>query len=245
MTTIQTLQEIRNGLIVSCTARDSEPCSSIAAQTLFAQAGVQGGAKGIRAEGPALVKAIRECVAVPVIGWSASRHEDGTLKVTGTFAEIHDLLTAGSAMIAVDGTFRRRDGLTGPQFVERVKKEFDCPIIADVATYAEGIACADYGADAVSTYLSGFTTETSYYPEERPDFNIVQTLVRELTIPVIADGKINIPKFAKDLLLDGAWAVVIETVITKPATVAGWFTTALQKALDEKAEAIDGNGNTR
>jgi N-acylglucosamine-6-phosphate 2-epimerase len=236
---------MRNGLIVACTAVGSEPCNSIEVQTLFAQAAVQGGAKGIRAEGAALVKAVRDSVSVPVIGWAASRHEDGTLKVTGTFAEITALLTAGSDLIAVDGTFRRRDGLTGPQFIERVKKEFDCPIIADVSTYAEGIACADYGTDAISTYLSGFTTETSYYPEERPDFNIIQTLVRELSIPVIADGKINIPKFAKDLLLDGAWAVVIETVITKPATVAGWFTTALQKAVDEKTESLDLNGDTR
>jgi N-acylglucosamine-6-phosphate 2-epimerase len=238
MTAAELFDKLKNGLIVSCSCIGSEPFDDAGMQARFALAAVQGGAVGIRAEGAELVSAVLQGTGVPVIGWAASKFEDNRLKVTGSFAEIEKLLQAGSAAIAVDGSFRRREGITGPQYVESVKRQFDCPVLADVSTFAEGMACADYGADALSTFLSGLTVDTGFYSEDRPDFNIVQTLVRELTIPVIAHGKIDVPKFAKDLLLDGAWAVVIDTVVTKPKIVTGRFADALRKAQQERTEGL-------
>lgn len=234
MSTPQVFFPLKQGLIISCNRLGNEPFTADDMLLLFARAGLDGGAAGIRAEGAPLVSLIKQNLPTTVIGWCASTYDDGRMRVSGSFQEVESLLHAGADIIAIDGTFRRRDGMSGPQYVEAVRQRFNCPLLVDVSTYAEGIACADYGADGISTYLSGGTLDTSYYDSETPDFNIVRTLTRELTIPVIADGRILIPKFAKDLLLDGAWSVVIEAAVTKPKIITGWFLDAVQKAREDQ-----------
>lgn len=100
--------------------------------------------------------------------------------------------------------------------------------MADVATFAEGTACADFGADCISSTLSGYTPDTAVYDKNKPDFHLVQALVRQVKIPVIAEGKINIPKYARDMIDYGAWAVVVGTAISRPRVITSWFKDAIE-----------------
>lgn len=236
--TAEIFRKLKDGLIVSCDSEDNGPFSDPAQIALFAKAAIMGGASGIRAEGTVLLSEIIQQCSVPVTGWLKSTFGDGTLGSTATLAEVESLIASGCDIVAVDGTFRRRDGITGPQFVERIKREFQCIVMADVSTFAEGVACADYGADCVSSFLSGFTGDTQHMAQDKPDLNIIMTLVRELTIPIFAHGRVSTPKFAKELILSGAWAVAAGTAITKPKLISNRFSEAIKHARDEEYEKV-------
>ena len=62
------LSGIQGGLIVSCQALESEPLHSSVIMSRMALAAMQGGARGIRANTPADILAIRETVDLTVIG---------------------------------------------------------------------------------------------------------------------------------------------------------------------------------
>jgi N-acylglucosamine-6-phosphate 2-epimerase len=153
------------------------------------------------------------------------------VRITGSFKEVEKLFEIGCQIIAVDGTFRTREGLRGPEFIGEIKSRFNTVIMADVSTYAEGIACADYGADCISTTLSGYTPDTKYYPMDKPDYDIVEKLVKDIKIPVIAEGRINRPEFASGMIARGAWCVVVGTAITRPKTITAWYIEAIKAGL--------------
>ena len=224
-------KSLKNGLIVSCQAEDDSPFNSPEAVVMFAKAAVQGGAAAIRSEGVEKTKMILNQVHVPVIGLLKSKFEDGYVKITGSFEEVEKLFNIGCHIIAIDGTFRKREGLRGPEFIREVKSRFNTIVMADVSTYAEGIACADYGADCISTTLSGYTPDTKYYPMDKPDNDIVEKLVRDVKIPVIAEGRINRPEFASGMIARGAWCVVVGTAITRPKSIASWYVEAIKAGL--------------
>ncbi len=224
-------KSLKNGLIVSCQAEDDSPFNSPEAVAMFAKAAVQGGAAAIRSEGVEKTKMILSHVNVPVIGLLKSKFEDGFVKITGSFEEVEKLFNIGCHIIAIDGTFRKREGLRGPEFISEVKSRFNTIVMADVSTYAEGIACADYGADCISTTLSGYTPDTKYYPMDKPDNDIVEKLVRDVKIPVIAEGRINRPEFASGMIARGAWCVVVGTAITRPKSITNWYIEAIKSGL--------------
>ena len=224
-------KSLKNGLIVSCQAEDDSPFNSPEAVVMFAKAAVQGGAAAIRSEGVEKTKMIMSQVHVPVIGLLKSKFEDGFVKITGSFEEVEKLFNIGCHIIAIDGTFRKREGLRGPEFISDVKSRFNTIVMADVSTYAEGIACADYGADCISTTLSGYTPDTKYYPMDKPDYDIVEKLVRDVKIPVIAEGRINRPEFASGMIARGAWCVVVGTAITRPKSITNWYIEAIKSGL--------------
>ena len=222
---------IKRGLIVSCQAEGDDPFNSPEAVTLFAKAAVMGGAVGIRSEGIEKTKSILREVKVPVIGLLKSKFEDGYVRITGSFDDVEQLIKTGCQIIAVDGTFRKREGLRGPEFISEIKKRFDIIIMADISTYAEGVACVDYGADCISTTLSGYTPDTKYYPMDKPDFDIIEKLVKDVSIPIIAEGRINRPEQASGMIARGAWSVVVGTAVTRPRVITSWYVEAIKAGL--------------
>ena len=69
----KSLAELRGSLIVSCQAFVGSPFRNPESIAHFAQDAVQGGAAGIRANGPEDIRAIRQAVSVPIIGiWKAA-----------------------------------------------------------------------------------------------------------------------------------------------------------------------------
>lgn len=229
-------ESLKKQLIVSCQSEGDDPFNKPEYILLFAQAAIMGGAKGLRTQGKANTEILVKNTQLPVIGLIKSEFPDGLVRITGSFGDVESLLETGCQIIAIDGTFRRRENLTGPEFISEVKKRYNCTVMADIATTGEGIACADFGADCVSTTLSGYTPETMYNPKDEPDYKLITRLSRAVQIPVIAEGKFNMPKFARHALEYGAHAVVVGTAITRPRVITSWF-------LDEMKNAIFENSN--
>jgi N-acylglucosamine-6-phosphate 2-epimerase len=223
--------KLKNGLIVSCQSEGEDPFNSVEGVTLFAKAAVMGGAVGIRSRELEKTKSIVSAVDVPVIGLTKALFPDGFVKITGSFDEVENILQSGCHIIAVDGTFRLREGLSGPSFISEIKKRYNCLVMADIAEYSEGISSAENGADCISTTLSGYTPNTIIDKQKTPDYLLVEKLVSKLTIPVIAEGKINSPEFAGKMIQAGAWAVVVGTAITRPRVITGWFVDSIKKSI--------------
>lgn len=223
------ISKLKHGLIVSCQAEYDSPFNSPEGVTMFAKAAVAGGAAGIRSEGIEKTKMILESVNVPVIGLVKSKFQDGSVRITGSFSDVDDLSAIGCPIIAIDGTFRKRDGLTGSEFINRIKSEFDAFIMADIAKKDEAIECEQAGADFISTTLNGYTPETESDKIFSPNFELVKVLSQKIKKPVIAEGRINSPDNAGEMIRLGAYAVVVGTAITRPHIVTSWYVNAIKK----------------
>jgi N-acylglucosamine-6-phosphate 2-epimerase len=224
-------RKIKGGLIVSCQAEGDSPFNNPEDVAKFAICAHMGGAAAIRTEGVAKARAIRACVDLPLIGLVKSQFEDGFVRITGTEGDVKDLIDAGCDMVAVDGTFRLREGKTGPEFIRYISEKYKVPVMADIATEEEGISCAGAGASCLSTTLSGYTPETKDAGKDTPDFELLESLAGRygMKLPVIAEGRFNTPEMARMAIHAGAWAVVVGTAVTRPQIITKWFYDAIRK----------------
>jgi len=223
------IEKLKRNLIVSCQAEGDSPFNSPEGVTMFAKAAIMGGAAGIRSEGIAKTEMIIGQTNVPVIGLVKSKFEDGSVRITGTFKDVENLISISTHIIAIDGTFRKRENLSGPDFIKAVKSKFNCLIMADIAKLDEAIACEDAGADLISTTLNGYTPETVSDKIKEPNYDLVNQLVKRIKLPVIAEGRINTPNAAKKMIELGAYAVVVGTAITRPHIITSWYVEAIKK----------------
>lgn len=228
------LEKLRNCMIISCQSEGDDPFNADAEyMALFARAAEMGGAKGIRTQGIEKLKAIKRAVNLPVIGLLKSTFEDGTVRITGSFAEVEQLIKAGSDIVAIDGTFRMREGFTGPNFIREVKQRYKCIVLADIATYEEAIACEKAGVDCISTTLNGYTPETFQY-HNGPNYEVLERIVKDVKVPVFAEGRYNTPADAKHAMELGAYAVISGTAITRPRVCTSWFVEAVNEGTKNK-----------
>ena len=223
------LKQLKGGMIVSCQAEGDDPFNANPEyMALFARAAEMGGAIGIRTQGIEKLKAIKRATKLPVIGLLKSQFPDGSVCITGSFNEVEQLIAAGSDIVAIDGTFRKREGLSGPVFIKEVKKRYGCIVLADIATYAEAKACEEAGADCVSTTLNGYTPDTLQY-HEGPNYDVLIECVNGLTVPVFAEGRYNTPAEAGKAMELNAYAVISGTAITRPRVITQWFVNEIKK----------------
>lgn len=224
------LQKIKGKLIVSCQAEGDSPFNNPEGVSWFAISAAMGGAAAIRSEGTAKTRKIVESVNLPVIGLKKSLFEDLSVRITGSFEDVWQMVDAGCDMIAIDGTFRRRENMSGPEFIKKVRAIYDLPVMADIATYEQGVACMEAGADCVSTTLSGYTPDTSYSAKSGPDLELVESLAQQFghQLPVVAEGRYNSPELAHRAMDKGVWAVVVGTAITRPQIITKWFKDAIE-----------------
>lgn len=226
------IEKLKGGLIVSCQAEGDDPFNADPEyMALFARAAEMGGAIGIRTQGIAKLEAIKRATRLPVIGLLKDKFPDGTVRITGSFAEVEQLIQSKSDIIAIDGTFREREGFTGPEFIKAVKLRYGCLVLADIATYAEAKACEEAGADCVSTTLNGYTPDTLQY-HDGPNYNVLNECVNGLSIPVFAEGRYNTPAEAGEAMKLGAYAVISGTAITRPRVITQWFVNEINKVIN-------------
>jgi len=216
--------QVRGRLIVSCQALPDEPLHGAGFMAGMARAAKMGGAAAIRANGPADIAAIKQAVELPVIG--LYKDGDSGVYITPSLEHVQAVVDAGADIIAIDATERLRpDGMTTSAFIKAIKANFAQPLLADVSILAEGHAAVDSGADLVAPTLSGYT---DYSPQqEEPDFALLKALVAELSIPIIAEGRISTPQEAQRALQLGALAVVVGSAITRPQLITQSFVRAL------------------
>ena len=228
------LEQLKNGMIVSCQAEGSDPFNENPEyMALFARAAEMGGAIGIRTQGIAKLEAIKHATKLPVIGLLKSQFSDGTIRITGSFDEVEQLIASKADIVAIDGTFREREGLTGPEFIKAVKEKYGCLVLADIATYAEAKACEEAGADSISTTLNGYTPDTMQY-HDGPNYEVLKECVKGLTIPAFAEGRYNTPAEAGKAMELGAYAVISGTAITRPRVITQWFVEEIKKVINKK-----------
>jgi N-acylglucosamine-6-phosphate 2-epimerase len=206
---------MRGGLVVSVQAAPGSPLASPETMTAIARAAELGGAAGIRAEGPADVRAIRDAVAVPVIGLLKRDVPGSPVRITPSLDDARAVADAGADVVAVDATLRPRDGgMTTRDFIAALARELDPPLLADVDSLEAGLAARAAGADAVATTLSGYTGDGPV--PDKPDLELVERLARELDCPLLAEGRYSTPDDVRAAFDAGAFAVVVGTAITDP-----------------------------
>ena len=219
------LEKIKGKLIVSCQALENEPLYGADIMAKMALAAKQGGAVAIRAQGVADIEAIKKSTGLPIIGLIKKEYEDSDVYITPTGKEVEALLAAPCEMIALDMTMRPRPNREKLLSLVKMIKAANKLILADISTFEEGIMAEEFGADAVSTTLSGYTP---YSPKQKaPDLELVSQLSEVLSVPLIAEGRISSPDELKAAMDAGAYSVVIGSAITRPQLITADFVRAL------------------
>jgi N-acylglucosamine-6-phosphate 2-epimerase len=216
------LNALCGSIIVSCQARPESPLHGPAFMSAMAKAAELGGAGAIRANGPTDVAAIKKEIRVPVIGINKIDRHSHPVYITPTFEAAREVAEAGADLVATDGTLRARpDGQSLRTLIARVHDELDVPVMADVDRVEAGIAAQESGADIVATTLSGYTNGSN--PPEPPDLELVECLAREISCPVVAEGRYWTRDQVRAAFDAGAYAVVIGTAVTNPTQITKRF----------------------
>ena len=216
----------KNGLIVSCQARNDNPFYGPDFMRAMALAAVQGGALGIRAEGVADIAAIRAALALPIIGLIKRNDPGFDVTITPDFAAAKAVADAGADIIAIDATNRPRAGGDLAVLIDRIHIELGKPVMADLATLAEALAAEAAGADYIGTTMAGYTADTAHR-KDGPDLELLANLVRRCLRPVIAEGRYDTPDLAAQAVSQGAYAVVVGTAISNPREITRRFVTKI------------------
>ncbi len=207
---------VPRGLIVSSQAPKESPLRDPEIIAKMAEAAVSAGAIAIRCDGVADVQAIKERVDVPVIAHLKRQDLVGRTLITPTIEDAITIYEAGADAVIMAVTLRPDvSDVIGPDRIERVLREVEMPILADVGDVASGVAAEDAGAAAVATTLAGYLDENAGYPID-PDIELVRVLSERLSVPVIAEGRYEQPSQVEAAYQAGAHGVVIGKAITDP-----------------------------
>ena len=213
MQTEQLLESMRGGLIVSCQAPPGSPLHDPYVIRAMALTAEQQGAVGVRLSGATHIAAAHEALTIPIIGLEKVVTPGSDVYITPTFAVAERIAQSGATMIAVDATQRARpNGETIELLLKRIRQELQLPVMADVATFAEGVQSAEMGANVLATTLCGYTQESA--GASLPAFALVEQLAKTLRLPVICEGGIATPEDVRRAFDSGAFAVVVGTAIT-------------------------------
>jgi N-acylglucosamine-6-phosphate 2-epimerase len=232
MTTV--LQSIRGGLIASCQAESADsPFRDPAAMRFMIEAVRLGGAAAVRVESIAHVRVAGES-GLPVVGLVKRASQDSDVYITPTVADVRELVAAGAAIVAADGTVRpRQGGEVLPDLVDAAHQA-GAVFMADVDSVEAGVYAEACGADLVSTTLAGYTVRDAPAPRV-PDIELVGALVRALAIPVVAEGRYATSAEVRGAVAAGARAVVVGTAISDPVRLTMRFAAAVASTREEMA----------
>ncbi|ATP40117.1 N-acetylmannosamine-6-phosphate 2-epimerase [Solibacillus sp. R5-41] len=219
---------IHGQLIVSCQALPEEPLHSPFIMSKMAYAAMLGGAKGIRANSVEDIKEMKKVVELPIIGIIKQVYEGSDVFITPTNKEIELLYVEGVDIIALDATKRiRPDGKTISEVFPEIRETYKEQIfMADCSTYEEAKEAYELGFDCLGTTLSGYTEYTM--GQQLPNLPLMEKLVQDFPIPVIAEGGIWTPEQLKRVFEVGVHTAVVGTAITRPMEITKRFISAIK-----------------
>ncbi|MGP3593422.1 N-acetylmannosamine-6-phosphate 2-epimerase [Vagococcus sp. WN89Y] len=223
------LEQIKGKLVVSCQALEDEPLHSPQIMAKMALAAMQGGAAGIRANSVVDITAIKQEVALPVLGIIKRHYAGSEVFITPTLKEVDELMRAEPEMIALDATDRARpDGETLAHLVAQIRRRYpQLLLMADTASIEQARHAEKLGFDCVGTTLYGYTPQTKGHSLPENDCRYLQEMLAAVRIPVIAEGNVDTPQTAARCLALGAHAVVVGGAITRPQQITRRFVDAL------------------
>jgi len=100
--------------------------------------------------------------------------------------------------------------------------------MADISSLEDALQAEQLGFDCISTTLYGYTKETSGKHIYDDDFSFLKLLLKEIRIPVIAEGNIITPEMAAKAIFLGAHAVVVGGAITRPQLITQRFVNSIK-----------------
>lgn len=223
------LQQIKNGIIVSCQPDEFGLFSRTEFIVEFSIASELGGAVALRIEGAENIKAVRNKVRIPIIGLIKSKYPNGDVLITPDITSVEKIIESGADIVAIDVT--KRNGRF--EIFEQVRKKYkDAILMADISTHEEGLKADEIGADLIATTLSGYTYYTKHSLKKyEPDFELVSRLVRDTKVPIVAEGRIWTVEQAKKMFELGAFAVVVGSAITRPRLIVQRFVEETKKMI--------------
>src|SRR5579864_270990 len=221
----EVVERLRGGLVVSCQAAPGDPLEHTETILRIAQSVVQGGATALRINSPEHVAAIRKVSELPIIGLQ-KRYEEGKTHITPDFACAAALAKAGASVIALDCTEQVWPHAEPWRvLIDRIHRELDLPVMADIATLEEAVVAAGAGADMVGTTLNGYTEPTR--KNHQFSWPLLSDMVKLIDVPVVAEGRISTPEEARRALAAGAWCVIVGSAITRPGAITANFVRAI------------------
>lgn len=217
---------LKGQVIVSCQASPNDPLDNVDTLQRIATAVIRGGAGGLRADGPECICAFRAITDLPIIGISKKYDAQGNVCITPDFASALAIAHAGADVIALDCTAQRlKANEPWPGLIQRIHRELNRPVLADIATIDEAVAATDAGADAVATTLFGYTLETANC--RFVSWDLIEGIVERVNVPLIVEGHITRPEEVRRAFDMGAFAVVIGSAITRPEAITARFVQAI------------------
>ncbi len=199
------LTEIKGRLIVSC--QDYEDAMIPAA--------AQGGAAGLRLNGPQAVRFAHAHSKLPILACNKIYFPNSDVYITPSARTASSLLDAGADMVAFDARDLPRPRQSIAEMVSLIHAHGRVAV-ADTATLDEGLAARQQGADVIATTFS-------------PVFSV--ELIRNLAqagCRVLAEGHVMLPENVAQALAAGAWAVCVGTAITRPHLITSRFLEAIR-----------------
>ncbi|MBO0867247.1 MAG: N-acetylmannosamine-6-phosphate 2-epimerase, partial [Micromonosporaceae bacterium] len=122
------IETLRGGLVVSCQAPPGHPLRESPVIARLAQCAAIGGARGVRVNGPADIRAVKSVVNLPVIGLYKVAAADRDL-ITPRFDLAEELAEAGADVIAFEATDRLE--VSPEKMISRIHEQLGLPAMAD------------------------------------------------------------------------------------------------------------------
>ncbi len=222
------LDAIRGGIIISCQAVHGDPTYGTPFMVAFALAAKQGGAAGIRCNGPEDVAAIKKATGLPIIGiWKRPCSDGLGHIITPTFEDARAVKEAGADIIAIDVTDRSRPGgVDAVTLVQRIHSELGALVMADCCDLAQAVRAEQAGANITATTLA-FPPGLGPY---EPNLPLLRQMCKTVHVPVIAEGQYWDTEHVRRAFEAGVWAVVIGSAVTRPWLITQRFVEASPQA---------------
>ena len=134
-------------------------------------------------------------------------------------------------MIALDATQSRRpDKKDIKEFFYEIKQAYpNQKWMADCSTVEEMIQADALGFDYIATTLVGYTPQSKGVNIADNDFSLLREILHRLKHPIIAEGNIDSPEKAKEVLQLGCYSVVVGSSITRPQVITKRFVDAIKE----------------
>jgi len=224
------LEQLKGHLIVSCQALPHEPLHSSFIMGRMALAAKEGGAYGIRANTKEDIAEIQNNVDLPIIGIVKRDYNDSNVYITPTMKEIDELMEVNPEIIAIDATISLRpNNIPLDEFYHQIREKYpNQKLMADCSTVEEALHADQLCFDFIGTTLVGYNEQSKNDKIDANDFEIIRTILEQVSHPVIAEGNINTPEKAKRVIQLGCFSVVVGSIITRPQLITKSFTKALE-----------------